>query len=237
MRTLFPLAVLAALGVAVVAAPVPKDKDKKEDFGPITDEQLKQSSNNLKQILLAMHNYESANGHFPNNTVVDGKPGLSWRVHLLPYLEQDHLYKQFNLSEAWDSDTNKKLIAKLPKEYTPIRAKTKDEGMTFYRGFTGGGTVFESGLRLSIVAISDGSSNTIAVVEAGESCVWTKPDDLPFGEKKDLPKLGGLFDGAFHVGLCDGSVRKVKAKFDAATLKAMITRAGGEVISTDGLDD
>jgi hypothetical protein len=235
MRTVFTLALLAAVGVAL-AAPVPKDKDKKEDFGPVTDQQLKQSQNNLKQIMLAMHNYHDAMGHFPNNTQVDGKPGLSWRVHLLPYLEEDKLYKQFNLGEAWDSDTNKKLIAKLPKVYAPVRVKTKDEGMTFYRGFAGEGAVFDSGIKLKLFGITDGTSNTVAVVEAGEPCVWTKPDDLSFDAAKELPKLGGLFDGDFHVGMCDGSVRKVKAKFDAATMKAMITRAGGEVFSADGID-
>jgi hypothetical protein len=76
----------------------------------------------------------------------------------------------------------------------------------------------------------DGSSNTVMVVEAGESVPWTKPDDLPFDAKKDLPKLGGLFDGVFHAAYADGSVHRSKAKFDAETLKAMITRNGGEVI-------
>ena len=80
------------------------------------------------------------------------------------------------------------------------------------------------------------------MVEAGEPVVWTKPDDLPFDEKKDLPKLGGLFDGEFHVLTADGAVHRAKKDFDPTTLKSMITRMGGEVFvpaavfQTDGRD-
>lgn len=241
MRSLFPLLAFVAAGV-LLAAPVPKEK--KDDFGPITDEQLKASENNLKQILLAMHNYESAMGKFPNNgPMTPGKKGakpVSWRVHILPYVEEDNLYKEmwddYKWDEAWDSEANKKWVEKMPKIYAPIRVTTKEKGHTFYRGFTGKGAVFEAGLKLTIPAITDGTSNTVAVVEAGESVPWTKPDDLPFDPKKELPKLGGLFDGEFHMALCDGSVRRVKAKFDADVMKALITRSGGEVADASSLD-
>jgi hypothetical protein len=238
MSRLIP-ALLAAAGVsALVAAPVPKGA--KEDFGPITDEQLKESVNNLKQILLAMHNYESANGFLPNNgnPTGQGKAVVSWRVHLLPYLEQDHLYREmmadFKWDEPWDSKDNLKFVEKMPKIYAPVRVKTKEKGHTFYRGFTGADAVFEAGLKLRFVAITDGLSNTAAVVEAGESVPWTCPDDLPFDPKKDLPKLGGLFDGDFHVAFADGSVRKATGKkVNDAEFRKLITRSGGEVGDTD----
>ena len=73
------------------------------------------------------------------------------------------------------------------------------------------------------------------MVEAGEPVIWTKPADLPFDEKKPLPKLGGLFDGEFHVGLCDGSVMLVKKNFDEKEMKSLITPSGGEVINLDKL--
>ena len=75
-----------------------------------------QSMNNLKQFALAMHNYHDTNGKFPaaSSFDKDGKPLLSWRVHVLPYLEQAELYKQFHLDEPWDSEHNKKLIEKMP---------------------------------------------------------------------------------------------------------------------------
>src|SRR5262249_54155708 len=76
-----------------------------------------QGQNNLKQIALAMHNYNDAyNGKLPAHAIYskDGKkPLLSWRVAILPFIEQDNLYQQFHLDEPWDSEHNKKLIPML----------------------------------------------------------------------------------------------------------------------------
>jgi len=232
MRSVVATLSVALLAVLVVAAPVPKEKAKEE---PATDEQRKEVQNNLKQIILAMHNYESAYGTWPAD--VPGK--LSWRVQLLPYLEQDALYKQFNLSEAWDSDTNKKLIDKLPKIFAPVRVKA-DKGETFYRGF--GGTnaatagIFEPGARLKIVSVTDGTSNTIAVIDAGEPVIWTQPGTDLDPDAKEFPKLGRMIDGDFFFcAMCDGSTKKVKRDFDVKTMKALVSRAGGEVVVEDGV--
>src|SRR5262245_59728137 len=77
------------------------------------------SQNNLKMVRLAMHNFHDAMGRFPAATAYakNGKPLLSWRVAILPYIEEDALYRQFKLDEPWDSPHNKKLIAKMPKIY------------------------------------------------------------------------------------------------------------------------
>src|SRR5262245_27069248 len=112
-------------------APGPKAKDEKP--GPITNEQLETTTNNLKQISLAWHNYESANGFFPADVVdAKGKPILSWRVLILPYIENEKLYKGFKLNEPWDSENNKKLIDAMPKLFAPVRGKA-DPGMTYYQ--------------------------------------------------------------------------------------------------------
>ncbi len=107
---------------------------------------VSRSANNLKQIGLAMHNYASANkDDFPPAAVCDkkGKPQLSWRVLILPYIDQNELYKQFKLDEPWDSEHNKKLIEKMPAVYKLPGAK---EGTTdtHYRVFVGNG----AGVRL-----------------------------------------------------------------------------------------
>lgn len=191
------------------------------------------SSNNLKQIALAMHNHHDANRGFPAAAIFssDGKPLLSWRVAILPYLEQQPLFQQFKLDEPWDSEHNKKLLANMPKIYAPVQGEVKDKESTFYQVFVGKGAGFEGRKGQSIAQFADGTSNTILVVEAGTAVPWTKPEDLTYEADKPLPKLGGLFDGSFHAALADGSVHFFMKGTDEKKLRALITRNGGEVIS------
>ncbi|MDY3554142.1 DUF1559 domain-containing protein [Gemmata sp. JC717] len=225
------LLLTAPIGLVALAVVVPAAA---QDEPPAVTEMVR-SQNNLKQIALAAHNFESANGKLPSNVAdKDGKPLLSWRVAILPYIEEEELYKQFKLDEPWDSDTNKKLIEKLPKVYAPIRVKAK-AGETFYQGFAGSGALFGGKAQVAITEITDGTSQTVMVVEAGEPVVWTKPTDLPFDAQKPLPKLGGMFDGAFHVALCDGSVRRVRRNFDPDEFKKTVTIAGGEIADSKKL--
>ena len=137
--------------------------------GPKPDENVqlekdrKQSQNNLKMIGLAFHNYAATNkSWFPNNIEDSkGKLLISWRVLLLPYLEEEKLFKEFKLDEAWDSEHNKKLISKIPKVFAPVRGKA-EKGETYYRGFTGKNAIFEAGGNLRFPgAIPDGSSRTL----------------------------------------------------------------------------
>ena len=226
-------ALLTALLSAMFAVPSTAD----DALAAPTRAELQRSQNNLKQIALAFHNYHDSIGSLPNNTYTkDGKGLLSWRVLILPYIEEEQLYKQFKLDEAWDSDTNKPLIAKMPKLYAPIRVKGK-AGETFYRGFAGKGTLFgsDNGKGLKLTNITDGTSNTGMVFEAGEAVIWTKPDDMAFDLKKPLPKLGGLFDGMCNVALCDGSVRRLKKDADEKELKKLIGYNDGEVLDLNKL--
>ena len=132
----------------------------------------KQSATNLKLLMLAMHNYHDVNDHFPPAAIhgKDGKALLSWRVLLLPYLDEDDLFKQFHLDEPWDSKHNKPLLARMPGPYAPpVPGKTKEENTTFYQVFVGKGTIFEGTEGVSLVEIRDGTSNTIMIVEAAEA--------------------------------------------------------------------
>ncbi len=237
MRPAFAVLTATLLAVLVTAAPVPKDKAKEE---PATDEQRKEVDDNLKQIVLAMHNFHDAFGCMPADLVdAKKKPLLSWRVQLLPYMEQDELYKEFKLDEAWDSDTNKKLIEKLPKIYAPTRVKA-EKGETFYRGF--GGTnpatagLFEPGKKIGINAITDGTSNTIAVIDAWEPVIWTKPGTDLDPDAKEFPKLGRMIDGDyFFCAMVDGSTKKVKREFDVKEMKKFVGRNDGEVTNEDAV--
>jgi hypothetical protein len=122
-----------------------------------------QCTNNLKQVALAMHNYESSNNAFPAPAIVgkDGKPLLSWRVAILPYIEQVALYKKFHLDEPWDSPHNKGLIGEMPLTYVCPSRRNPQPGTTTYRVFVGKGAFFEMGQPTALASITDGTSNTI----------------------------------------------------------------------------
>jgi prepilin-type processing-associated H-X9-DG protein len=225
---------LFAAGLLAVVAGVPAGADDKP--APPTARERMLAANTLKQIGLAFHIAHDKFGHLPVDiTSKDGKGLLSWRVAILPYIEQEPLYKEFKLDESWDSDHNKKLVAKMPKLYAPIRGKA-NVGETFYQVFTGEKAIFAPGRKPRFVAITDGTSNTGMVFEAGEPVVWTKPADLSYDEKKPLPKLGGMFDGEFNVAMCDGSVHRIKKDPDEKELRKLIMPADGEPIDFKKLE-
>jgi hypothetical protein len=196
------------------------------------------SQHNLKQLALAMHNYNDTYRHLPAHAIYSkadskaGKPLLSWRVQVLPFLNEEKLYKQFHLDEPWDSEHNKKLLAQMPDVFR-MPSQPKDATDTHYQGFVGKGAFFEgeNGLRLP-ADFPDGTSNTIMLVEAAKPVPWTAPEDLPFDVDKPLPKLGSHPGAGFNAALVDGSVRHFQ-KVSEQTLKAAITRNGGEVLGPD----
>jgi hypothetical protein len=210
--------------------------------GGVTVAAAKQrDANNLKQLALGMISYADANQrNLPPAAVLskDGKPLLSWRVLLLPYLEEGNLYKEFKLDEPWDSPHNKKLLEKMPKVFAPVRGAAKP-GHTPYQVFVGKwpDASFELGRQLRYPAsIQDGTSNTIMVAEAAEAVPWTRPADLPYDAKKPLPKFGGQFPTGFHVAMWDGSVHFLKKNFDPKEMRNAITPSGGEVCDFDKLE-
>src|SRR5262249_12844267 len=208
----------------------------------------RKSEMNLRMIGLALHNFHDTHKTFPPAALCDkdGKPLLSWRVAILPYLEQAPLYNQFKLDEPWDSAHNIKLLAQMPKFYSAPGVKTRETGVTFYQGFiadpklgaefqTAWETTPKAGAAFNaqgtrIVSITDGTSNTIFVVEAGEAVPWTKPADLPYDPKRRLPRLGGVSKDGYHALFVDGVVRFIPQDFDEKTLRLLITRADGQVL-------
>jgi hypothetical protein len=205
---------------------------EKEPAAEPTAKELKAAIDNLKEIGVAFHTHGSDHGDkwADDLTDKDGRPLLSWRVALLPYLEQEQLYKEFKLDEPWDSAHNKKLVDKMPKVYAPVRVKAK-AGETFLQRFVGKGALFnEKGSTYTIPTIPDGTSNTALVAEAGDPVIWTRPADLPFNKEGPLPKLGGPFGGQFHVLFCDASVHRIRKDYDPAELKKIIIPDDGELI-------
>ena len=196
-----------------------------------------QSSNNLKQIGLALHNYASANSSTLPGDVLDkaGKPLLSWRVLLLPYLEQQNLYLKFKLDEPWDSKNNRPLVEILPKVFASPRVKVKGKGYTVYQIFSGPGALFDKGkTKYNIGNIPDGTSNTIFTVEASKAVPWSKPADIPFNKDKKLPDFGKAYGNKPLALMMDGSVRTLDLKkIKPETIKLAIIPDDGMPLGLD----
>jgi hypothetical protein len=163
-------------------------------------------------------------------------------VAILPWIGAQELYQKFDFNEAWDGPHNKPLLDEMPVVYSQPGGNDQDPHDTFYQVFVGPGTAFEpleGGRKLDIPSITDGASNTLAVVEGGQSVPWTKPADLSFDPAGPLPKLGGLFKDGFCAAFVDASVRFVGRGMDQeqqeSLLKAFITRNGGEAVRLDQL--
>lgn len=191
------------------------------------------SANNMKQIALAMHNYASAFASLPPRANFDkqGKPLLSWRVHLLPYFDAEALYKQFHLDEPWDSPHNRPLISQMPAVYKNPSSMAK-AGMTTYLAVCGKGLMFDGNQGRKFADIRDGTSNTIMVVEANDdrAVPWTKPDDWQPDASQPLAGVGRAHPGGFEVAFADGSVRLIAKSIDPTMFYKMLTIAGGEPV-------
>jgi RNA polymerase sigma factor (sigma-70 family) len=287
----------AGLGAAPVQPPAGGPAAEKAEPAERTADaaQRRRSLNNLKQILIAIHNYHDTYNRLPSDIRdKNGKPILSWRVAILPFVEQDNFYKQFKLDEPWDSEHNLKLLAQMPPVYR-VGFEPKGATHTYYQVFAGPGTPFgwsrfdqpgggeggagggaapggapgigpgggplggagappgigaggvpggppaaagaggaapapqEARGPIRITQITDGTSNTLGVVEAGPPVPWTKPADLPYDPKKPLPKLVGPFSNVFHVSMMDGTANALKRDIDPRVLRDLIGMDDGNV--------
>jgi len=192
-----------------------------------------QSVNHLRQIMLALHSYAAANNHFPPAAIYgkDGQPLLSWRVAILPYMEQAKLYEEFHKDEPWDSPHNKALWRRMPAVFTTPHSPVADHA-TRIQGFQGEAAYFEGRTGLPMSDFTDGTSNTLALTLSDVATVWTRPGDLPFVDGAPIPALDTSDPQGYLIALADGSVRSLAkdAKGMPRLLSFMITRNGGEVI-------
>ncbi len=186
-----------------------------------------------------MHKYLEAHGTFPPAAIRNGEgtPLLSWRVAILPFLGEDALFREFHLDEPWDGEHNKRLLKKMPSVYQRP-ASPASNGTTSTQAIVGRGAAFEGTEGQPLSAFTDGVSNTVLVtLQEKHPVPWTKPDDLALREVEpnfDSPSMGLPAQGIGRLALlADGTVRYFPNQPSPMTLRAIITRSGGEVLSQE----
>lgn len=202
--------------------------------------QRMQDSNNLKQIALAVHNYESAYKKMPAPVAINskGEKVWSWSVSLLPYCEKTQIYNQVNFMDMqpWDAPGNSVLQGQAPAYLQSIRANlppgSREANVFIISAPTKvpqGNPVFIDGTYTKFAEIQDGLSNTIlAIMLVKHTAPWAAPQTLTADEAYQLIQNE---DKYFQVAICDGSVISLPVTIDKATFDAMVTRDGGESVS------
>jgi prepilin-type processing-associated H-X9-DG protein len=193
-------------------------------------ERRAQCQNNLREIGIALHNYHIDHGCFPPAYIPDqdGTPLHSWRVLLLPYLDED-LAKEYDFNEPWDSEANMALADRMPPVYHCPSDPDADARYTSYLGSDGPGFFFQGSRPIRQTEITDGMSNTIAVIEgSGARVVWTDPRDQTDMENFIQPGGTSNHPGGANVLYADGSVHFLSSAIDPITLDELLTIGGGD---------
>lgn len=188
------------------------------------------SINNLRQITMALHNYEVQNGSFPPAYVTDanGKALYSWRVLILPYLEEDELYERFDKTKAWDDPANIDVSNAMVNVFRSPLDEELAENAASYFGIVGRSTMFPTGSGRKMAEIQDGTANTIMVLEVkGIEGSWAAPNDptlTQFGGRAIMGENTGQLQpaqasGATLVGFADGTVRQLDASAAARVVQ------------------
>lgn len=188
--------------------------------------------NNMKQIGLALHHYHEKYGSFPPAYIADenGQPMHSWRVLILPFMDAQSIYDQYDLDEPWDGPNNRKLWPYIPWPYTCPSAQSNDQTLTPYQVISGEGAVFNGDKSVSLSDIYDGTARTILVVEAASSpVIWTQPQDVSYNPDHVLHSAlySSNHDGRGpHVLFADGGVDYLE-DVSSAELRSLIEKHDG----------
>lgn len=190
-------------------------------------------SNNQKQILLALHNYHDSHGKFPTNIKDEnGNDILSWRVLLLPYLEQQALYNAIKMNEPWNSEANLRFAELVVPVYACPLYPELPPGKTLSMFIEAEGTLITLDKDTSFRDVTDGTSNTIALVMAdpARAVHWMAPDDLEIDLEHPHDGLFWVNDEVTLVGFLDGSVRALAKSIDGELLRRLYQPADGQVV-------
>ena len=168
---------------------------------------------------------------------MNGRPLLSWRVAILPFMEPTDLYLKFHLDEPWDSPHNLALVARMPRSYDCPSDSTRKRGTTGYLVVVGKSTAFRPDWKpVRLQDITDGTDRTILVGESLHTVPWTKPEDLPFDMNQPLGGLGsrhGYHDNGFNVVFANSSVHFLKSSIDPTLLRTLLLRDDVQMVGPD----
>jgi hypothetical protein len=189
---------------------------------------------------LAVANYQSANGTYPPAHVIgpDGRPWHSWRVLILPYLEESELHKEYDFDEPWDGPNNRKLAARMPRLYAFQGFDRPGNTTTNYLAVVGDETVWPGAKTVSPADVTDGLTTTILMVEnLGAGVHWMEPRDLSLaGMDLRVNNPAGVsspYDDP-AVATLSGDLQKLRVDMTPATLRGLLTIRGGERLESDG---
>lgn len=197
--------------------------------------------NNLKWLALAMHNYHDLHGVFPSPNNDDGdSPPYSWRIALLPFVEEDQIFERYNFSEPWDGPTNSTMHSLQLEVFlcpdTSSRLNHYQRTVTDYVAITGEETIFSEDQPTKLSDVTDGTSNTIMFGELANSDIhWMEPRDLQFNAISNRMNTSGaglsnVHNGGAYTALVDGSIRYLSEEIDPDVLRALMTKNGGETV-------
>jgi prepilin-type N-terminal cleavage/methylation domain-containing protein/prepilin-type processing-associated H-X9-DG protein len=223
--TLIELLVVLCVIAVLVAFLLPAQRGSRE--AP----RRTQCRNNLKQLGLALHNYHDVYGAFPPAYTVDadGKPLHSWRTLLLPYLDHKPLYDRIDLSKRWDDPVNADVFKNRVQVY--VCPSHSDPDKTPYLAAVTPQSVLRAGSSCTISDITDGTSNTVVVLEVDvEHAVrWMMPQDADEAAfSAFLGKSKRTHNGGGHALFGDGAVRFLSENLDRILLTGLTTVDGGE---------
>lgn len=195
--------------------------------------------NNLKQISLALLNYEEEHGTLPPAFTVDenGNRLHSWRTLLLPYLELQKLYDTIDLTKPWDDPANEQARETFVEVYECPSAHS-DDGSTTYLAVVGPDCVFSADGARSSSDVVDGAAETITFLDVAWSrdIHWMSPEDISPEEVIEMFNAHEAHHPAiYQVAFLDGHATAIPEDIEREALRAMLTIAGGE--SLEGFAD